>query len=155
MKKTLTIALSLILLFSIFGCANNAELKSLKEETKDLKQQLSVVPSPRPLLLRQEMIDALQDEYNTLKTQMPEITTDTYVEAAKVMDVLMENYNKQTDIVKGINSEEEFYTLTNKVSDLNDKYETYLHNGNKKEAQEVEKQINIILYGNEQGDKTW
>lgn len=155
MKKFITLTLSIFLFFSVVGCANNAELKELKKETEELKQQLSVIPSPRPLALRQELLDNLQDEYKTLQTPMPEITSDTRTKAMEIMDVIMENLKKQSEIIKGINGEETFDSLTNKVSDLTEKYKTYLNNGNKKQAQEVEKQINIILYGNEHGDKTW
>lgn len=155
MKQIIAVILLVFFSFSAVGCTTDPELKELQNQTKELKQQLSVEPTPRPLSLRTELLDELQEECEAIESSIPELTPDTRDEFNDAMEAYVENLGKQSEIVGGINNEENYRDLTDKVSGLIEKGEKYTNEGAEKQAQEILKQINLITYGNEKGEKTW
>lgn len=155
MKKKYALIITGILSATLlFGCSNS-EIEALRIENEQLKIRLQATPTPRPLEMRKEKLEEVQNEYTVLDKYKPEISNDTYNDSRDFLNILNKNLKEQSELIHGINGEESFDSLTEIGDKLLNEYEGCIKNGENERADEIQKELNMLFYGNEEGVKTW
>ena len=153
-KKCPLIIIGILSATLLFGCSNS-EIEALRNENEQLKIQLQATPTPRPLEMRKEKLEELQNEYAVLDKYKPEISKDTRNDSRDFLNIINKNLNEPFELVGGINGEENFNALIEVGNKLLSEYEGCIKNGEKERADEIQKELNMLFYGNEEGVKTW
>ena len=143
MKKlfTLFVIVSMIAL-SLCGCGGNNSGNDTATAT------------PRPLALRNEILQTLQVEYKDLKKEYDALE-DGNDKKAEISDQMKQNLEQQTETINGINGEENFNELSKRVKEYIDSANKYNESGDVDKVAEILEMVNVINYGNKEGEKTW
>lgn len=147
MKKVLTIILSALFMLSVVGCGNGTS------KTENINQQ-SYADEPRPLAMRNDILQELQAEYETLKTEYENLE-DGDKKKDEIKAQMKNNHEEQTTTIAGINGEENFHELTKRVNEYLQSAQRYNDKGEAEKAAELLEIVNVISYGNKEGEKTW
>lgn len=139
MKKIFICVLSLVIALSFSGCDKNVQKNSSE---------------PRPLAQRNEILQEIQANYKKIKDEYDSFDGDNE-KKEKLKQELKDNVAAQAEVMNGINGEENFNDLTEKVKDALEAAQLYNDLGQTDKADELIEMANIINYGNKEGKKTW
>lgn len=153
MKKILSIVFVMFLLLHTTGCVDKHSQKSNPVEEESISQSVST--KPRPLALRNEIFQNLNAEHKALMAEYNALKEDDISKKEQLKQQIDDNYDKQMEVMNGINGEEKFSDLTEKLEKARDAAQLYIDLGETEKADEIFEMMNIIMYGNKEGKKTW
>lgn len=149
MKKVIMIILSTLLVISAAGCGNGITGKKT-----DGVAQNNYTDAPRPLAMRNDIIKEIQAEYELLKSEFEKLENGN-PKKDEIKKQMENNLKEQQEVFNGINGEENFGKLSKRLEEYAKLAQRYVDNGDTEKANELFEIMNVINYGNKEGEKTW